>query len=171
MTWQTGLQLNWGDRLHGASMHHCRDNDDDLLYWVQFMIIWQSNGNHLCVHIWWGKLKRSPCISFRPALADTWYSLSYLYFALLGTLTTIVTGLLVSMMTGEKFRNLFLSSPSTVTLWFILDWNISERFCENKSFFSFQVDANKKNRTLNCLWGRMTLSASAGVVNQSLNLL
>uniref|UniRef100_A0A7N6ABE8 Solute carrier family 5 member 8 n=1 Tax=Anabas testudineus TaxID=64144 RepID=A0A7N6ABE8_ANATE len=41
------------------------------------------------------------CISFRPALADTWYSLSYLYFSLLGLLITLVSGLLVSMITGE----------------------------------------------------------------------
>lgn len=37
---------------------------------------------------------------YRPALADSWYSLSYLYFSLLGALTTIVCGLLVSSMTG-----------------------------------------------------------------------
>uniref|UniRef100_A0A7N8YIH1 Solute carrier family 5 member 8, like n=1 Tax=Mastacembelus armatus TaxID=205130 RepID=A0A7N8YIH1_9TELE len=36
----------------------------------------------------------------RPALADSWYSLSYLYFAVLGMLTTMVFGLLVSMITG-----------------------------------------------------------------------
>ncbi|XP_031734188.1 sodium-coupled monocarboxylate transporter 1 [Anarrhichthys ocellatus] len=36
----------------------------------------------------------------RPPLADSWYSLSYLYLSLLGTLTTIVCGLLVSMITG-----------------------------------------------------------------------
>ncbi|XP_074496933.1 sodium-coupled monocarboxylate transporter 1 [Sebastes fasciatus] len=36
----------------------------------------------------------------RPPLAETWYSLSYLYFSALGTLTTIVFGLLVSMITG-----------------------------------------------------------------------
>ncbi|XP_068614522.1 sodium-coupled monocarboxylate transporter 1-like [Brachionichthys hirsutus] len=36
----------------------------------------------------------------RPLLADSWYSLSYLYFALLGTLATVVSGLLVSAMTG-----------------------------------------------------------------------
>ncbi|KAM3621105.1 uncharacterized protein V6R79_006134 [Siganus canaliculatus] len=34
------------------------------------------------------------------ALENNWYSLSYLYFALLGTLTTIVSGLLVSSITG-----------------------------------------------------------------------
>lgn len=36
----------------------------------------------------------------RPPLADTWYSLSYLYFSLLGTLITIVSGLLLSVITG-----------------------------------------------------------------------
>ncbi|XP_071351662.1 sodium-coupled monocarboxylate transporter 1 [Trachinotus anak] len=36
----------------------------------------------------------------RPALADSWYSLSYLYLSLLGTVTTIVSGLLLSMITG-----------------------------------------------------------------------
>ncbi|XP_034388310.1 sodium-coupled monocarboxylate transporter 1 [Cyclopterus lumpus] len=36
----------------------------------------------------------------RPPLADSWYSLSYLHFALLGTLTTMVSGLLVSAITG-----------------------------------------------------------------------
>ncbi|KAM3877754.1 sodium-coupled monocarboxylate transporter 1 [Diretmus argenteus] len=36
----------------------------------------------------------------RPPLADSWYSLSYVYFCLLGTMTTMVTGLLVSMITG-----------------------------------------------------------------------
>uniref|UniRef100_A0A8C5HQ44 Sodium-coupled monocarboxylate transporter 1-like n=1 Tax=Gouania willdenowi TaxID=441366 RepID=A0A8C5HQ44_GOUWI len=40
------------------------------------------------------------CVSVRPPLADSWYSLSYLYFSLLGTLITVVTGLLVSMATG-----------------------------------------------------------------------
>uniref|UniRef100_A0A3B4VJS6 Solute carrier family 5 member 8, like n=1 Tax=Seriola dumerili TaxID=41447 RepID=A0A3B4VJS6_SERDU len=35
-----------------------------------------------------------------PPLADSWYSLSYLYFSLLGTVTTIVSGLLVSIITG-----------------------------------------------------------------------
>ncbi|XP_071398384.1 sodium-coupled monocarboxylate transporter 1 [Centroberyx affinis] len=43
----------------------------------------------------------------RPALADTWYSLSYVYLCLLGVLSTMVTGLLVSMITGGcKQKNL-----------------------------------------------------------------
>ncbi|XP_057702213.1 sodium-coupled monocarboxylate transporter 1 [Corythoichthys intestinalis] len=36
----------------------------------------------------------------RPPLADTWYSLSYLYISFLGTLMTILIGLLVSVITG-----------------------------------------------------------------------
>ncbi|XP_054656567.1 sodium-coupled monocarboxylate transporter 1 [Dunckerocampus dactyliophorus] len=36
----------------------------------------------------------------RNLLADSWYSLSYLYFSTIGTLTTIILGLLVSLFTG-----------------------------------------------------------------------
>uniref|UniRef100_A0A3Q3B8L5 Solute carrier family 5 member 8, like n=1 Tax=Kryptolebias marmoratus TaxID=37003 RepID=A0A3Q3B8L5_KRYMA len=37
----------------------------------------------------------------RPPLADTWYSLSYVYFSLFGTLTTMISGLLLSVITGD----------------------------------------------------------------------
>ncbi|CAL8255878.1 unnamed protein product [Arctogadus glacialis] len=43
-------------------------------------------------------LTREPQV--RPPLADSWYSLSYLYFCPLGTLCTVVVGLLVSIITG-----------------------------------------------------------------------
>ncbi|XP_009896787.2 sodium-coupled monocarboxylate transporter 1 [Dryobates pubescens] len=36
----------------------------------------------------------------RPALADSWYSLSYLYFSTLGTLITIAVGIIISLLTG-----------------------------------------------------------------------
>ncbi|NXT38948.1 SC5A8 protein, partial [Pelecanoides urinatrix] len=36
----------------------------------------------------------------RPALADNWYSLSYLYFSTLGTLTAVAVGIIVSLLTG-----------------------------------------------------------------------
>ncbi|XP_042352836.1 sodium-coupled monocarboxylate transporter 1 isoform X1 [Plectropomus leopardus] len=36
----------------------------------------------------------------RPPLADSWYSLSYVYLSLFGTLITIVSGLFVSLITG-----------------------------------------------------------------------
>ncbi|KAF6733846.1 Sodium-coupled monocarboxylate transporter 1 [Oryzias melastigma] len=38
--------------------------------------------------------------SFRPDIADSWYSLSYVYLSLLGMLVTIVCGLLISAITG-----------------------------------------------------------------------
>uniref|UniRef100_A0A8D0EWT3 Solute carrier family 5 member 8 n=1 Tax=Strix occidentalis caurina TaxID=311401 RepID=A0A8D0EWT3_STROC len=41
---------------------------------------------------------------FRPALADNWYSLSYLYFSTLGTLITVVVGIIISLLTGTSSR-------------------------------------------------------------------
>uniref|UniRef100_A0A8C7DGU5 Solute carrier family 5 member 8, like n=1 Tax=Oncorhynchus kisutch TaxID=8019 RepID=A0A8C7DGU5_ONCKI len=54
-------------------------------------------------------LSLSCCYSDRPALADSWYSLSYLYFCLLGSLVTVIVGLVVSAITGGcKQENLRL---------------------------------------------------------------
>ncbi|XP_032369486.1 sodium-coupled monocarboxylate transporter 1 [Etheostoma spectabile] len=47
---------------------------------------------------WTSPLTSQPDV--RPPLADSWYSLSYVYLSLLGTLTTMVSGLLVSIITG-----------------------------------------------------------------------
>ncbi|NXO42189.1 SC5A8 protein, partial [Locustella ochotensis] len=41
----------------------------------------------------------------RPALADNWYSLSYLYFSTLGTLVTVVVGIIISLLTGGLKQN------------------------------------------------------------------
>uniref|UniRef100_A0A8B9MT62 Solute carrier family 5 member 8 n=1 Tax=Accipiter nisus TaxID=211598 RepID=A0A8B9MT62_9AVES len=38
----------------------------------------------------------------RPALADNWYSLSYLYFSTLGTLITVAVGIITSLLTGTS---------------------------------------------------------------------
>ncbi|XP_073803060.1 sodium-coupled monocarboxylate transporter 1 isoform X3 [Danio rerio] len=38
----------------------------------------------------------------RPLLAENWYSLSYLYFGLLGTVTAIAVGLIVSILSGGQ---------------------------------------------------------------------
>lgn len=48
-------------------------------------------------------------LSYRPDLADSWYSLSYLYLAVFGMLVTIVSGLLVSIATGESSSIAFAS--------------------------------------------------------------
>ncbi|KAM6425042.1 sodium-coupled monocarboxylate transporter 1 [Rhynochetos jubatus] len=41
----------------------------------------------------------------RPALADNWYSLSYLYFSTLGTLSTVLVGVIISLLTGGLKQN------------------------------------------------------------------
>ncbi|XP_038627737.1 sodium/iodide cotransporter [Tachyglossus aculeatus] len=41
----------------------------------------------------------------RPAIADTVYAISYLYFGALGTLTTVVVGILISYLTDPTKRN------------------------------------------------------------------
>ncbi|XP_019148205.1 sodium-coupled monocarboxylate transporter 1 isoform X2 [Corvus cornix cornix] len=41
----------------------------------------------------------------RPALADNWYSLSYLYFSTIGTLVTVVVGIIISLLTGGLKQN------------------------------------------------------------------
>ncbi|MEE6480059.1 hypothetical protein FKM82_012443 [Ascaphus truei] len=37
----------------------------------------------------------------RPALADNWYSLSYLYFSTIGTIVAVTVGVIVSLLTGK----------------------------------------------------------------------
>uniref|UniRef100_A0A8D0ADH1 Solute carrier family 5 member 8, like n=1 Tax=Sander lucioperca TaxID=283035 RepID=A0A8D0ADH1_SANLU len=54
--------------------------------------------NYTTTAPWTSPLTSQPDV--RPPLADSWYSLSYVYLSLLGTLTTMVSGLLVSMITG-----------------------------------------------------------------------
>ncbi|NXJ78717.1 SC5A8 protein, partial [Trogon melanurus] len=42
----------------------------------------------------------------RPAIADNFYSLSYLYFSTLGTISTIAVGVIVSLLTGGLKQNI-----------------------------------------------------------------
>ncbi|KAL3978666.1 hypothetical protein ACER0C_019728 [Sarotherodon galilaeus] len=56
--------------------------------------------NYTTTTPWTSPVTLTPEPDYRPPLADTWYSLSYVYFSLLGVLTTIVSGLLVSVITG-----------------------------------------------------------------------
>ncbi|GAB1293279.1 Sodium/iodide cotransporter [Apodemus speciosus] len=52
----------------------------------------------------------------RPALADTFYAISYLYYGALGTLTTVLCGALISYLTGPTKR----SSLGPGLLWWDL---------------------------------------------------
>ncbi|XP_020796128.2 sodium-coupled monocarboxylate transporter 1 [Boleophthalmus pectinirostris] len=49
---------------------------------------------------WTSTVPMTTLPSVRPPLADSWYSLSYLYFAVVGVLVTVVSGLLISIATG-----------------------------------------------------------------------
>ncbi|KAF0034599.1 hypothetical protein F2P81_012357 [Scophthalmus maximus] len=59
-----------------------------------------ASHNYTTAAPWTSSVTLTSQHDIRPALADSWYSLSYLYFSLLGTVTTVVCGLLVSMITG-----------------------------------------------------------------------
>ncbi|KAM3924119.1 sodium-coupled monocarboxylate transporter 1 isoform 1-T1 [Leptodactylus fuscus] len=41
----------------------------------------------------------------RPALADNWYSLSYLYFSTIGTVIAVIVGIIVSLLSGGLKQN------------------------------------------------------------------
>ncbi|XP_037304378.2 sodium-coupled monocarboxylate transporter 1 [Pungitius pungitius] len=56
--------------------------------------------NHTTSAPWTSALPPTSPPHVRPPLADSWYSLSYLYFSLVGAVTTVVCGLLVSVITG-----------------------------------------------------------------------
>ncbi|XP_064825173.1 sodium-coupled monocarboxylate transporter 1-like [Oncorhynchus masou masou] len=65
--------------------------------------------NYTTLAPWTGAVTLTPLPDDRPALADSWYSLSYLYFCLLGSLVTVIVGLVVSAITGGcKQENLRL---------------------------------------------------------------
>lgn len=44
-------------------------------------------------------------LSERPELADNWYSLSYLYFSTIGTIITVIIGIIVSLLSGGLKQN------------------------------------------------------------------
>ncbi|KAM4588908.1 sodium-coupled monocarboxylate transporter 1 [Odontesthes bonariensis] len=69
--------------------------------------------NYTTATPWNSPVTPTPQPDVRPPLADSWYSLSYVYFSLFGMLVTMVAGLLVSIITGgckqEKLNsNLFV---------------------------------------------------------------
>ncbi|XP_072237815.1 sodium-coupled monocarboxylate transporter 1 [Leuresthes tenuis] len=69
--------------------------------------------NYTTAAPWTTPVTLTPQPDVRPPIADSWYSLSYVYLSLFGMLTTVVAGLLVSIITGgckqEKLNsNLFV---------------------------------------------------------------
>ncbi|NWY68440.1 SC5A8 protein, partial [Erithacus rubecula] len=99
----------------------------------------------------------------RPALADNWYSLSYLYFSTLGTLVTVVVGIIISLLTGGLKQNTdpkflltkedFLSNFSrseTEQKVEVLNWKpftVAEEGTDNPAFSHIEMDvASDKNK-------------------------
>ncbi|NXL37497.1 SC5A8 protein, partial [Glaucidium brasilianum] len=99
----------------------------------------------------------------RPALADNWYSLSYLYFSTLGTLITVVVGMIISLLTGGLKQNTdrkflltkedFLSNfsrPKSETKVEVLNWKpftMASEGTDNPAFSHIEMDvASSKNK-------------------------
>ncbi|KFV56430.1 Sodium-coupled monocarboxylate transporter 1, partial [Gavia stellata] len=90
----------------------------------------------------------------RPALADNWYSLSYLYFSTLGTLITVVVGIIISLLTvltKEDFLSNFSWSKSeTVKKVEVLNWKrftVVAEGTDNPAFSHIEMDvASNKNK-------------------------
>uniref|UniRef100_UPI0037E7502D sodium-coupled monocarboxylate transporter 1 n=1 Tax=Semicossyphus pulcher TaxID=241346 RepID=UPI0037E7502D len=74
-----------------------------------------TDTNYTTIAPWTSPVPTQP----EPPLADSWYSLSYVYLSLLGTLTTMASGLLVSIISGgckqEKMNpNLFVRKSDLI---------------------------------------------------------
>ncbi|NWT16383.1 SC5A8 protein, partial [Vireo altiloquus] len=99
----------------------------------------------------------------RPALADNWYSLSYLYFSTVGTLVTVLVGIIISLLTGGLKQNIdrkflltkedFLSNFSrseTEQKVEVLNWkpfSMADEGTDNPAFSHIEMDvASDKNR-------------------------
>ncbi|NXS75872.1 SC5A8 protein, partial [Pandion haliaetus] len=99
----------------------------------------------------------------RPALADNWYSLSYLYFSTLGTLITVAVGIITSLLTGGLKQNTdrkflltkedFLSNFSwskSETKVEVLNWKpftVAAEGTDNPAFSPIEMDvASDKNK-------------------------
>ncbi|NXB08621.1 SC5A8 protein, partial [Cnemophilus loriae] len=101
----------------------------------------------------------------RPALADNWYSLSYLYFSTLGTLVTVVVGIIISLLTGglkqntdRKFlltkedflSNFSRSETEQVKKVEVLNWKpftVADEGTDNPAFSHIEMDvASDKNK-------------------------
>ncbi|NXJ59256.1 SC5A8 protein, partial [Rostratula benghalensis] len=105
----------------------------------------------------------------RPALADNWYSLSYLYFSTLGTLITVIVGIIISLLTGglkqntdpkflltkEDFLSNFSRSKSeTVKKVEVLNWNpftVAAEGTDNPAFSHIEMDVASDKDKVNGL--------------------
>ncbi|XP_033018552.1 sodium-coupled monocarboxylate transporter 1-like [Lacerta agilis] len=103
----------------------------------------------------------------RPALADYWYSLSYLYFSTIGTLVTVAVGIVVSLSTGglrqtvdRKFmltKEDFLSNfsflkPKQDEKIKVLNWKpfpVTDEGTDNPAFNHIEMDFTDSKEKVN----------------------
>ncbi|NWU45120.1 SC5A8 protein, partial [Hylia prasina] len=105
----------------------------------------------------------------RPALADNWYSLSYLYFSTLGTLVTVAVGIIISLLTGglkqntdRKFlltkedflSNFSQSETEQVKKVEVLNWKpftVADEGTDNPAFSHIEMDVASDKKKVNGL--------------------
>ncbi|NXW03495.1 SC5A8 protein, partial [Fregetta grallaria] len=101
----------------------------------------------------------------RPALADNWYSLSYLYFSTLGTLTTVVVGIIISLLTGglkqntdrkflltkEDFLSNFSRSKSKTEVLNSKRFTMAAEGTDNPAFSHIEMDVASNQNKVNGL--------------------
>ncbi|NWW51026.1 SC5A8 protein, partial [Pedionomus torquatus] len=102
----------------------------------------------------------------RPALADNWYSLSYLYFSTLGTLITVAVGIIISLLAGGLKQNTdpkflltkedFLSNFSwskSETKVVVLNYNrtVAAEGTDNPAFSHIEMDVASNKDKVNGL--------------------
>ncbi|NWS60081.1 SC5A8 protein, partial [Chunga burmeisteri] len=103
----------------------------------------------------------------RPALADNWYSLSYLYFSTVGTLITVIVGIIISLLTGglkqntdrkflltkEDFLSNFSRSKSETKVE-VLHWKpftVAAEGTDNPAFSHIEMDVGSSKNKANGL--------------------
>ncbi|XP_028261361.1 sodium-coupled monocarboxylate transporter 1 [Parambassis ranga] len=121
------------------------------------------NQNYTTTISWTSPVTLTTEPDVRPPLADSWYSLSYVYFSLLGTLTTMVFGLLVSMITGgckqEKLNSdLFVTKNDFICFSYFSKSKASDNTetkapadfnmgIDNSGFTGYDVLSNEKEKS------------------------
>ncbi|XP_032405875.1 sodium-coupled monocarboxylate transporter 1 [Xiphophorus hellerii] len=111
---------------------------------------------------WTSPATLTPQPDFRPPIADSWYSLSYVYFSLFGMLTTMVSGLLLSIVTGgckQKKMNsdLFVRRSDLICFSGCNNSEVSDEMekaptdlhmgVDNKAFMAMDVMKESENAT------------------------
>ncbi|XP_053319090.1 sodium-coupled monocarboxylate transporter 1 [Spea bombifrons] len=81
----------------------------------------------------------------RPALADNWYSMSYLYFSTIGTIITLIVGVIASLLTGGLKQN--TNRDCLLTSEDFSYWKTLITWCRNETSEKVEVLNYKRNNT------------------------